>query len=100
MVTLNKIKWREISEEEFDRIGNLFESSNNMLHKWCFTNRAFYHLPNSIFAVLRIDTHFNGEEGDWFEFYVAEQYYTIMDILKGDTNMLCVLGPMLMNVEG
>lgn len=100
MVSLDKIKWREVSEEEFDRVGNLFESSNNMLYKWCFTNKAIYHLPNSIFAVLRIDTHFNGEEDDWFEFYVAEQYYTIMNILKDDIDMLCILGPMLMNAEG
>ena len=63
-------------------------------------HKVIYHLQNSKFAILRYDTHYNGEEGDWQDFYVAEQYYTIMDILKGDTNMLCVLGPMLMNVEG
>lgn len=99
MVSLDKIKWREISEEEFDRVSNLFGCNNMMLQKWLFTDKAIYHLPDSNFVILRIDSHFNGEEGDWQDFYIAEQYYTIMDILKGDTNMLCVLGPMLMNAE-
>jgi len=100
MVSLDKIKWREVSEEEYDRISNLFGCNNMMLQKWLFTDKAIYHLPDSNFVILRIDSHFNGEEGDWQDFYVAEQYYTIMDILKDDANMLCVLGPMLMNVEG
>ena len=100
MVSLDKIKWREVSEEEFDRVSNLFGCNNMMLQKWLFIDKAIYHLPNSNFVILRIDTHFNGEEGDWQEFYIAEQYYTIMDILKGNTNMLYILGPMLMNVKG
>lgn len=100
MVSLDKIKWREVSEEEYDRVSNLFGCNNMMLQKWLFTDKAIYHLHDSNFVILRIDSHFNGEEGDWQDFYIAEQYYTIMDILKNDTNMLCVLGPMLMNVEG
>lgn len=98
MVSLDKIKWREVSEEEFDRIRKSF-GNRHELYFWTFTHKVIYHLQNSEFVILRYDTHYNGEEGDWQDFYVAEQYYTIMDILKGDTNMLCVLGPMLMNAE-